>query len=149
MKILDYETIANYDFKLTKNNVDCFMREFLENYYKYKNLLPPNMSNRFKEISIFNPVRNTSDTENYVIKKIDLEEKIKNDFSLFLSLIECLNDEEIKYIKHYYFYGFSDEKTNEIMNVGKTRYIHIKKSAILKIALAEQLAVERRNKKMT
>ncbi len=149
MKILDYETIENYDFKLTKNNVDHFMREFLENYYKYKNLLPPNMLNRFKEVSVANPVRNTSNIENYVIKKINLEEKIKNDFSLFLSLIECLNDEEINYIKHYYFQGISDEKTNEIMNVGKTRYIHIKKSAILKIALAEQLAVERRNKKMT
>lgn len=71
--MLDNETIKKYDYKKTRANVDLFMKDYEENYFKYIGILPPNMTSHLCEIRVQMSRVNSSKVEKYVIKKIESE----------------------------------------------------------------------------
>jgi len=142
MKLLDNKTIKKYDYKKTKANVDIFMKDFEENYFRYIGILPPNITSHLCEIRVQMSRVNSSQVEKYVIKKIESE----NDFLEYLNTILCIVDnmtiEEQHYFKGTYFIGNSESIIAEELRCAETRIIHIKKSTIIKFALAINRQVE-------
>ena len=63
MKLLDNKTIMKYDYKKTKANVDIFMKDFEENYFRYIGILPPNITSHICEIRVQMSRVNSSQVE--------------------------------------------------------------------------------------
>ena len=141
MKLLDNETIKKYDYKKTRANVDLFMKDYEENYFKYIGILPPNMTSHLCEIRVQMSRVNSSKVEKYVIKKIETEQDFLEYLSTILSIVDNLTIEEQHYFKGTYFIGNSESIISEELKCAETRMIHIKKSCIIKFALAIEKAV--------
>ena len=73
MKLLDNKTIMKYDYKKTRANVDQFMKDYEENYFKYIGVLPPSLTSHLCEIRVQMSRVNSSKVEKYVIKRIETE----------------------------------------------------------------------------
>ena len=142
MKLLNNEAIIKYDYKKTKANVDDFMKGFEENYFKYISVLPPNITSHLCEIRVQMSRVSSSPVEKYVIKKISSENDFIEYLNAILNIVDNLTNEEQHYFKGSYFLGNSESLIAEELRCAKKRIVHIKKSAIIKFALAIDRAVE-------
>lgn len=141
MKLLSNEVIMKYDYAKSKMNVEGFIRDFEEDYYKYVNLLPPSISSHLCEIKTQSSRNMTSDIEMYVIRKEKLENVFKENLDTILKVTDNFSMEEQRYFKGRYFLGNSDDVLFEELRCGETHFEHIKRSSILKFALALNLAI--------
>lgn len=62
-----------YDYKKTRANVEQFMKDYEENYFKYIGVLPHSLTSHLCEIRVQMSRVNSSQVEKYVIKKIESE----------------------------------------------------------------------------
>ncbi len=143
MKLLDNEIIKKYDYKLTKTNVDRFMKNFEEYYFKYIGILPPSITTHLCEVKVQISRVSSSQVEKYVIKKIESEKDFLDYLNTILSIVDNLSIEEQHYFKGTYFIGNSESIIAEELRCAYTRMVHIKKSCIIKFALAIERAVEK------
>lgn len=145
MRLLSNEVIMKYDFVKTKMKVDSFIQEFEEDYYRYVNLLPPSISSHLSEIKVQTSRFRTSEIEMYTIKHEELEETFRNNLEIIMKVTDSLSFEEQRYFKGRYFLGNSENVLFEELRCGETHFKHIKKSSILKFALALNLEVPKYN----
>ena len=141
MKLLSNEIIMKNDYAKSKSQVDNFIRDFEEDYYRYVHLLPPSISSHLCEIKVQSSRNMTSDIEMYVIKKEKLESVFKENLDTILKVTDNFSMEEQRFFKGRYFLGNSDDVLFEELRCGDTKFEHIKRSSILKFALALNLAV--------
>lgn len=141
MKLLDNKTIMKYDYKKTRANVDQFMKDYEENYFKYIGVLPPCLTSHLCEIRVQMSRVNSSKVEKYVIKRIETEQEFLDYLNTILSIVDNLTIEEQHYFKGAFFIGNSENIISEELKCAETRIIHIKKSCIIKFALAIEKAV--------
>ena len=141
MKLLSNEVIVKYDYAKTKSEVDNFMKDFEEDYYKYVHLLPPSISSHLSEIKVQSSRNRTSDIEMYAIKREELEDKFQDTLETILKVTDNFSYEEQRYFKGKYFLGNTDDVLYEELRCGETHFKHIKKSSIIKFALALNLAI--------
>lgn len=141
MKLLSNEVIVKYDYAKTKSEVDNFMKDFEEDYYKYVHLLPPSISSHLSEIKVQSSRIRTSDIEMYAIKREELEDKFQDTLETILKVTDNFSYEEQRYFKGKYFLGNTDDVLYEELRCGETHFKHIKKSSTIKFALALNLAI--------
>lgn len=141
MKLLSNEVIMKYDYTKTKSKIDRFMEDFEEDYYKYVHLLPPSISSHLSEIRVQSSRIRTSDIEMYAIKREELEDIFKDTLDTILKVTDNFSFEEQRYFKGKYFLGNTDDVLYEELRCGETHFKHIKKSSMIKFALALDLAV--------
>ncbi len=141
MKLLSNEVIMKYDYAKTKSKIDRFMEDFEEDYYKYVHLLPPSISSHLSEIKVQSSRIRTSDIEMYAIKREELEDIFKDTLDTILKVTDNFSFEEQRYFKGKYFLGNTDDVLYEELRCGETHFKHIKKSSMIKFALALDLAV--------
>lgn len=145
MKLLSNEVIVKYDYARTKTKVDSFLKDFEEDYYKYVHLLPPSISSHLSEIKVQSSRTRTSEIEMYAIKREELENVFKDNLDTILKVTDNFSYEEQRYFKGKYFLGNTDEVLYEELRCGETHFKHVKKSCILKFALALNLTVPKSN----
>ena len=145
MKLLSNEVIVKYDYARTKTKVDSFLKDFEEDYYKYVHLLPPSISSHLSEIKVQSSRTRTSEIEMYAIKREELENVFKDNLDIILKVTDNFSYEEQRYFKGKYFLGNTDEVLYEELRCGETHFKHVKKSCILKFALALNLTVPKSN----
>ncbi|MCR5146463.1 MAG: hypothetical protein K6B70_03850 [Clostridia bacterium] len=141
MKLLSNEVIGKYDYQKTRSKVNEFMEEFEENYFRYISILPPSITSHLSEIKVQSSMSSTSALERYVIQKLDLEAEFLNHLELVMKIVEGLTYEEHHYFKGVFFLGNSESMIMEELQCAEKRLRHVKKSCILKFALALDLAI--------
>ena len=142
MKLLSTEIIDKYDYLKTNIKVKEYMSAFENDYYRYLSVLPPSITSHLSDIKVqtsFN--NNTSGIESYIIKKSEKEEKFFEMLNTILRVIASFNEEEQRYFKGVFFLGNTESMLSEELQCADKRIRHIKKSSIIKFALALGLAV--------
>lgn len=141
MKLLSSDLIEKYDFNKTYSNVKSYMSKFEDEYYRYISILPPSITSHLSEIKVQSGFNNISPIESYIIKKSEKEEEFLKKLDIILKVIYSFNDEEQRYFKGIFFLGNTDVVILEELQCCENRIKHIKKSSILKFALALGLAI--------
>ena len=143
MKLLDNKIILKYDYKKTKINVDNFMNDFYEDYYKYINILPPSITSHLTEIKVESTRSNESSIEKYVEKKAIAEQQLMQQLDLILKVFDTFNKQEEYFFKGVYIKGETEEHISELLNITRQGMGQIRRSAIIKFALALNLEVKK------
>ena len=141
MKLLSTEVIEKYDYLKTSARVKEYMSKFEDNYYRYVSILPPSITSHLSEIKVQSSFNNTSSIESYVIRKSEMEEKFVESLESIIRILSTFNDEEQRYFKGVFFLGNSETVISEELQCADKRIRHIKKSSIIKFALAMDLVV--------
>jgi len=140
-KRLSSSQISKYDYVATKKNVDKFMEPLYELIFKYRNISPPSISMHIKEVNIQHQNNPLSPVENYVIKKIETEEQVKEYYSVIQIVFKMLREDEQICFKSIYLDGLTEQECADILNLTLNSVYIIRKSATIKFALALDLAV--------
>ncbi|MBO5375603.1 MAG: hypothetical protein J6A52_01990 [Bacilli bacterium] len=141
MKLLSNEVIKKYDYQKTRSKVNEFMEQFEESYFRYISVLPPSITSHLSEIKVQTSMSSTSALERFVIKKMELEEEFIKNLDLVLKIVDDMTYEEQHYYKGVFFLGNSESMIMEELQCAEKRLRHVKKSCILKLALALDKAV--------
>jgi hypothetical protein len=141
MRILDNKLIDKYDYKSTKRNVDQFMLKFEENYFKYINILPPSITSHLSEVKVDSSISTTSGVERYVEAKETAEEELLKNIQIILKIVDNFDLQEQYYFKDTYINGLTESSIEEKVQLSKKGIEHVKKSAIIKFALALNIEV--------
>lgn len=141
MKLLNAEVINKYNYVKTSTKVREYMSNFEDDYYRYVSVLPPSITSHLSEIKVQTSFNSTSVIESYVIKKTEKEEEFLNTLNTILKIINTFNVEEQRFFKGVFFLGNSEAVITEELQCAEKRFNHIKKSCMIKFALALDLAV--------
>lgn len=141
MKLLSTEAIDKYDFVKTYSNVKEYMSNFEDDYYRYISVLPPSITSHFSEIKVQSSFNTTSPIESYLIKKTEKEKAFADTLNVILKVVYSFNAEEQRYFKGIFFLGNTDVLILEELQCSENKLKHIKKSSIIKFALAIGIAV--------
>lgn len=145
-KCLSNMIIEKYNYKATKHNVDEFMAPLYEKIMEFRSIAPPSISSNLKDIVVQETYRNSNPTEGYVIKKLTTKEEVKEYYSVIQSIIDLLNDAEKLCFKAEYLSQLTIENLVEKTNLSESTIKRIRKSCIIKFALALDLAVTKGKK---
>lgn len=140
-KCLSNMIIEKYDYKKTKQNVDKFMAPLCEKIMEFRSITPPNITSHLKDVVVQETKRNSSPTERYVIKKLDTKEEVEEYYAVIQSIIDLLNEVEKICFKAEYLSELTIEKLVEKTNLSESTIKRIRKSCIIKFALALDLAI--------
>ena len=141
MKLLSNEVIKKYNYQKTRYEVDKFMDDFEENYFKYISVLPPSITSHISEINVQSSRPSASAIERYVINVSEFKEEFLKNLKTVMKVVNTFTREEEQYFKKYYFRGISENDIMEDLKCSIKRIIHIKKSCIIKFALALDNAI--------
>ncbi len=141
MKLLSFDVIDKYDFMKTYSRVKTYMSNFEDDYYRYISILPPSISSHLSEIKVQTSFNNTSSIESYVIKKSEKEEQFIESLNNILKIIYNFNEEEQRYFKGIFFLGNTEAVITEELQCSEQKVKHIKRSCIIKFALAMNIAI--------
>ena len=141
MKLLSFDVIDKYDFTKTYSRVKTYMSNFEDDYYRYISILPPSITSHLSEIKVQTSFNNTSSIESYVIKKSEKEEQFIESLNNILKIIYNFNEEEQRYFKGIFFLGNTEAVITEELQCSEQKIKHIKRSCIIKFALAMNIAI--------
>ena len=141
MKLLSNEVIKKYDYQKTRSKVNEFMEVFEENYFRYISVLPPSITSHLSEIKVQSSGFTSSPVERYVLKKIENEEDFLEYLNIILSVLDNLTMEEQHFFKGIFFMGNTELVMEEQLQCADKTLKHIKKSCIIKFALALNMAI--------
>lgn len=141
MKLLNSEVLDKYDFLKTYARVKEYMSKFEDDYYRYISILPPSITSHLSDIKVQTSYSNTSPIESYIIKKTEKEKEFVESLNIILKIIYSFNDEEQRYFKGTFFLGNNDAVILDELQCSENMIKHIKKSTIIKFALAMDIAV--------
>ena len=141
MKLLSFDVIDKYDFMKTYTRVKTYMANFEDDYYRYISILPPSITSHLSEIKVQTSFNNTSSIESYVIKKSEKEEQFIESLNNILKIIYNFNEEEQRYFKGIFFLGNTEAVITEELQCSEQKIKHIKRSCIIKFALAMNIAI--------
>ena len=145
-KCLSSNIVNKYDYMKTKKKVDQFMAPLCEKIYEYRNLTPPSITAHLKDIVVQESHDNKSPQERYVMKKLDTQEEVEKYFEAIQSVIDLLNDVEKLCFKAEYLSNLTISKLVNKTKLSEITIKRIRKSCIIKFALALDLAVLKRKK---
>ena len=143
-KSLSSSIVNKYDYMMTKKKVDQFMAPLCEKIYEYRNLTPPSITAHIKDIVVQESHDNISPQERYVIKKLDTQEEVEKYFEAIQSIIDLLNDVEKLCFKAEYLSDLTISKLVVKTKLSEMTIKRIRKSVVIKFALALDLAVLKR-----
>lgn len=143
-KCLSSNIVDKYDYMKTKKKVDQFMAPLCEKIYEYRNLTPPSITAHLKDIVVQESHDNKSPQERYVMKKLDTQEEVEKYFEAIQSVIDLLNDVEKLCFKAEYLSNLTIIKLVNKTKLSEITIKRIRKSCIIKFALALDLAVLKR-----
>jgi hypothetical protein len=141
MKLLSTDVIEKYDYLKTNAKVKEYMSRFEDDYYRYVSVLPPSITSHLSEIKVQTSFNNTSTIESYVIKKTEKEEKFLQTLNVILRVLDSFNEEEQRYFKGIFFLGNTEAVITEELQCSEQKIKHIKRSCIIKFALAMNIAI--------
>lgn len=147
MSLLNWQRIKKYNYKETRLNVDVFMDDFNESFFKYINITPKSLCSKLKDVVVDFTKSNTSYIEQYVERKDEAEREYLEKLDNILNILDNLNAQEQYFIKGTYFHELSESAIRDKLQVSKNGMDHVKQSAIIKFALAFNLAEEKENRK--
>lgn len=143
-KCLSSSIVNKYDYMKTKKKVDQFMAPLCEKIYEYRNLTPPSITSHLKDIVVQESHDNISPQERYVMKKLDTQEEVEKYFEAIQSIIDLLNDVEKLCFKAEYLSDLTISKLVVKTKLSEMTIKRIRKSVVIKFALALDLAVLKR-----
>lgn len=141
MKLLSSEVIKKYDYQKTRSNVNEFMEGFEENYFRYISVLPPSITSHLSDVKVQSSSFSSSPVERYVLKKIEREEEFIEYLNVILKICDNLTASEQHFFKGVFFLGNTEAVLEEQLQCADKTLKHIKKSCIIKFALALNMAV--------
>jgi len=141
MRLLSNELIRKYDYQKTRFEVNKFMDRFEEIYFKYFSILPPSITSHISEVKVQSSRSSSSSLEKYVINTADLHEELLSKLTLVLKVVDTFTEEETYFFKLSFFWGASENTIMEKIKCSIKRIIHIKKSCVIKLALALDKAI--------
>ena len=143
-KSLSSSIVNKYDYMMTKKKVDQFMAPLCEKIYEYRNLTPPSITAHIKDIVVQESHDSTSPQERYIMKKLDTQEEVEKYFEAIQSIIDLLNDVEKLCFKAEYLSDLTISKLVVKTKLSEMTIKRIRKSVVIKFALALDLAVLKR-----
>jgi hypothetical protein len=117
------------------------MLQFEENYFRYINILPPSITSHLSEVKVDSSISTTSGIEKYVEAKEVAEEELLKNIQIILKIVDNFDLQEQYYFKDTYINGLTESSIEEKVQLSKKGIEHVKKSAIIKFALALNIEV--------
>jgi len=143
MKVLSSETINKYDYKKTKQKVDQIFDWISEAFFEKTGLLDTINSNRLSEVRVDRTPSNCPKQLIIQIRKETLIEEFDNVMESILFIVEQFTEIEQKFFKGFYFNGKLLTQMAYAENLSERTSKKYFKSAIIKFALAFNLAVKK------
>ena len=132
--ILSESIINQFDYNRIKRNIIDFIQVINLLSFKLKNIEKPKITANYEiKYNCFVPITSAK-IENFVIKKIWLEEEIKDVISKYTNAINSLNELERKIFIKEYIYGSKDEIICYETGVTPSKLLQVKKSASIKFS---------------
>ena len=147
MGLLEWKQLEKYNYKESRMNVDVFMEEFHELYFKYMSITPRSLTSRLKEVVTDYSKSTTSYIEEYVERKDEYERKYLSKLDLIVSVLDNMNFQEQIYFKGIYMNDLSESTIRDKLQISRCGLDHVKQSAIIKFSLAfglDELKEERK-----
>ena len=91
MSLLNWQRIKKYNYKETRLNVDAFMDDFNESFFKYINITPKSLCSKLKDVVVDFTKSNTSYIEQYVERKDEAEREYLEKLDNILNILDNLN----------------------------------------------------------
>ncbi len=132
--VLSENLINQFDYNCIKKNIIDFIQVINLLSFKLKNIEKPRITANYEiKYNCFVPTT-SSKIENFVIKKIWLEEEIKDAISKYTIAINSLNELERKVFIKEYICGSKDEVICYETGITPTKLLQVKKSASIKFS---------------
>lgn len=132
--LLSDSIINQFDYGVIKKNIIDFISAINLLSFKLKNIERPKITPSYEiKYNCFVPTT-SSKIENFVIKKIFLEEEIKEIISKYTMAVNSLNDMERKVFIKTYIYEQKDDVMCYEVGVNATKLLQVKKSASIKFS---------------
>ena len=132
--ILSESIINQFDYNQIKKNIVEFISGIDLLTFKLKNIERPKITPSYEiKYNCFIPVT-SSKVENFIIRKITLEEEIKEIISKYSIAVNSLNELERKVFIKSYIYDNKDDDISYEIGVNLTKLLQVKKSASIKFS---------------
>ncbi len=139
--ILCDSIVDNFNYDKCKENLKKLINQYLVYELEYHHINPPQITPNY-EIRYEQFTGNRNDKIlNYIVKKIDSEEELKEFYDNLYIALGKLTFEELKYFKQHYINGRSEESIMYQMHINTRYYMKVKKSCVVKLTLYFNIAV--------
>lgn len=141
MKLLSLKEIKMFNYEKTRENVIDYIKDINIVLYKYRNVLPPSISQNLFDIKIQSSGIPKSSIEMYVEKKDEYERLYKEKMEAIESIISQMSPIEQRFFKEHFIHGTKLEMFEIELRCGSRVIDHIKHSSVIKFALSLDIAV--------
>lgn len=141
MKLLSLKELSIFDYAKTRERVDDYLNELTMIKYKYRNVLPPSLASNLFDIRVRRCGVPKSQIETYTEKRDEFERMYYQKLKEIDNLIQDMTVNERRFFKDHFINGLSMKSFETEFNCGRELVSHIKKSSVIKFALALDLAV--------
>lgn len=141
MKLLSLQELELFDYVKTKERVEEHLSELNMIKFKFRNVLPPPLALNLFDIKVQSSGIPKSQTECYVEKKDEYEREYSEKLKEIEAVLNDLSFREKRFFKDHLIHGIKIRQFEKIFRCGPDMVEHIKKSSIIKFALALDLVV--------
>lgn len=141
MKLLSLKELSIFDYTKTRERVDDYLKDLTMIKFKYRNVLPPSLASNLFDIRIIKSGVPKSQIEIYTEKKDEFERLYYQKLKEIDILIDDMTIYEKRFFKDHFINGIPMKFFENEFHCGRELVCHIKKSSVIKFALALDLAV--------
>ena len=130
------KSTIKYDIDACERNVKELVQKFISLQIKYKNIQPPKITRDYKVVYNDKRIQRIRDgVKNYVLKKIETEEDIKDFYNDFYDALSRLNRDEVIYFVACLYNNRSLSSVAEENKISVYRLRQVKNSCVIKLAI--------------
>lgn len=143
MNLLSKESLAQFDYVKTKQNVLEHLSDLIMIKYKYMSIMPPSIAVKLFDVNVQSTNLNKSSIESYVILKDEYARKYKTKLEEIENILSTLSPYERTFFKGHLINGELVTTFPNQFKCGIDKVNYIKESAVIKVALILGIAVEK------
>ena len=135
-QLLSGIAINEYNYDECRDNVKKILAKYEVAQYKYRNIMPPKITADYEiRYSSYTPRKNDK-VANFVLLKLETEEEIIEFYNILTNIFLTFTKDEKVYFVESLLKRRSEDFICEMINISKNTLAIIKKSCIIKLALA-------------
>ena len=141
ISLLSKDFLSEYNIDATEEKVKQKIKHYLKLQCRYPNIAPPKITTSYG--TVFSSCTFRDKLGEYVANMLDDEKELVETAETIKNLFNIFSIEEKIYFTEYLLHSQSERKILDIIGVSRDGLRPIKKSCILKVALAFGIEVEK------
>ena len=141
MKLLSLNKLRMFDYVNTKKNVEEHIKDLNIIKFKYRNVLPPSIASNLFDIKVQSSSISRSQIEAFIEKREEYEKEYSDKLNEINNVINSFSFYEKRFFKDHFINGIKLHYFEKEFCCGERMVEHIKRSSVIKFALAFDIAV--------